>query len=372
MLVIVFLVLSLGVGSLRNQEEASPVSSLHPALVTINQQTQGFLGVEKLVFLQVDGDYFVDQAVSRPSGLEEHSLSDTAGFVNRTDAGQNFQQIAYNIALASGTAFRSTGATPENTGVASFQVIDRDYVLQDCMNTMQAQAPFVSRNGQCISAYDEPSLARIWPTVNSLAIVEDFRCFRNSCSYERGGFDLSFSGVDTSAWNGAAISFRNRSSFRSGSKIIGLVCYFDSNVQRALLEELVAIERSKENFIAYGLTGFRLFQGDTGFNYYRERIASNARTSLLVSIFDPNKAQSVSQTSFHFDGIKMDGSLQTGIVFPSKEACDATLEYSRSSSTFTLGAQPSQYPSQILRFFEFSIQSGKAVSVFGVDRIEGR
>ena len=273
MLVIVFLVLSLGVGSLRNQEEANPVSSLHPALVTINQETQGFLGIEKLVFLEVEGDYFVDQAVSRPSGLDEHSLSDASGFVNRSDAGPNFKQIAYDVALGSGTSFRSTGATPENTGVVSFQVIDQEFTLEACMNTMQSSAPFMSLDGQCKSALDVPSFSQAWPTVNSHSSIRDFRCFRNDCSYERGGFDLSFSGIGASAWNGAAISFRERSSFKSGSKVSGLICYFDSNVQRALLQELISIENSSDNFIAYGLSGFRLFQGEVGFNYYKERIA---------------------------------------------------------------------------------------------------
>lgn len=372
MLVIVFLVLSLGIGSLRSDRDEAPVSSLHPALITINQQAQGFLGIEKLAYLSVNEDYFVDEPILRPSGLDEHSLVDATNFVGRGNAGPNYKELALNNALSDGSIFRNAGALPENTGVASFNTVDTDIVLSICKTVMLSKDPYLTKDGQCKRFQDLPEQKVILDKVQPLTSIGDFRCFRNKCNSDRDGMDISFSGVASSAWNGAAISYKNRSAFNQVTRVRGMMCFLESTSQESFLGEVESLQNSKDHMLVYGTTGYRLFSGDLGFTYYKERIKSNAKTSLEISTFDPNKKNSVTQSILNFNGIKFGEPLQDGITFATKAACQIISEYVKNTEAFAPESLPIEYPSQMLRTFELKIKSGEIIDTFGVDKIESR
>lgn len=381
MLVIVFLVLSLGVGALRSDHESEPVSALHPALLTLRQSTQGYLGVEKLVFLGIGQHYFVDQPVSRPTGLAAHSTTDATTFPENGVPRANRQEIVLTAALSEGSVFSSAGAKVESTGVVlETNLTDRDTLLHGCVSVLQSSTPAVSIGGHCQAINEIESLSRDWG--KSRAIAEFFpselsqnqptttgRCVGGrTCNFSDGGADISFSGVNSEPWNGAAVTFNDRSSFKKSRRVVGMLCGLEATSQNFALTEIRQLTETREHIIYPGLNEFHLFEKGSGFGYIEKRLQGNAETAVDVTVFDPNARNSVQQSRFKFNGIRLGNSLPDGVVFSTLESCGEVNEFSKSGGA--LSSRPGSYPWQILRVFSFDFSEGKISGIFGVDEIE--
>lgn len=372
MLVIVFLILSLGIGALRIDQQNLPKSPLHPALITLNQETPGLLGIEKLVYLNIDDNYFVDQPIAFPSGLEIYSVADRENFRPGMLSSQSFEAEILDQVFGPNSVFVSEQVQRDNTGVLEFHILDREIPLAQCDEVMKSPDPYITSGGECIRLRSDDRGDEIWSDISARAMSQDYRCFGVDCEYRLEGGDLSFSGVGTRSWNGASISYEERRSFRSPTGITGLICYFDGSTQREFLSRLELLGRSKPNFVMSGLESFRLFSGRLGYEYVRKRIEGNAQTRLSISVFDPNKFDSVEETSISFDGIYSGGPIQDSVVFANREDCQRTVDYVRTADQSTSVSLPDGYPHQIVRLFSIVVENGEITSMSGVDDYEAR
>ena len=238
-LVVIFLVLSLGVGSLRSDQRERPNNPLHPSMVTLSQASQGPLGMEKMVYLNVDGKFFVDEPTVYPTGLDVYSRPVPESVKRQPDVG--------NVKI---------------------RLLDRETVNGACKEILGS--PTTRRFREAVGALFSPipHMGGIWKDIRGAYQVGSY-CYGEDCHYDQKGYEISFSGVKERPWNGAALRFASRRAFKEKRSIIGVLCYFDRNRRERFISELETTRMSTSKIVFPTFNGgLRLFEGSEALGLY--------------------------------------------------------------------------------------------------------
>lgn len=365
MLVIVFLILSLGFGVVATRnDDVSSIPPL-PSLITVRQISKGPLGMEKLIYLNIMDTFFVDKPTVYPTGLDIYATSHSKDWRANLSNFVDEHDVLQSMTGPSGAFPSQQHITPRNTGfLTRMKLFDKEAESQQCIELLSSEDAALAVGGQC-KTVSESGFENKWKQIVARTSRTDFGCMHRNCLYETRGLSVSFSGVDAQPWNGAAVTYRNRESGEKPLILTGIMCYLDPNAQNWVAEELREKRSRKTNLIARGFNALWLFEGERGADYLRVRLEDNAHTQLIVSSFTPTSGERIREYKLSFSGLLPDSPVPDGILFQNYEQCENISESLKTASVAADVRNISSYTGHILHLFEIIISNGEIVDFMG-------
>ena len=293
-----------------------------------------------MVYLNVDGKFFVDEPTVYPTGLDVYSRPVPESVKRQPDVG--------NVKI---------------------RLLDRETVNGACKEILGSPTPAISRGGGCIVLADTP-YGGIWKDIRGAYQVGSY-CYGEDCHYDQKGYEISFSGVKERPWNGAALRFASRRAFKEKRSIIGVLCYFDRNRRERFISELETTRMSTSKIVfPTSNGGLRLFEGSEALDYMHRRFRDSVGSKLIFSVFDPNVRHAVQQRTLEFSGYNLDTGFRDGFVFRDYESCQKVRSLHLPRKGKNRKDFADSVPGEIVRLFELTTSRGRLEPLEGVDRLE--